>query len=408
MKFFVNTVYNDGLRKAWNNTAGKIPGVPDMAKASLPRGFKKGGYLGQGTKGPNDKVPIMAQAGEYVIRAKRVRELGKSALDWLNAGSGAQASPAMSGGMPGFALGGIIGDAIGKVTDVAKGGFNWAEGILKSGASKALSTLFKPIRSMTSGIVNKFPQSGIMGTFIKQFANQGYDKMISYVKGKATDDAGGNGRGGKTAASALAWARTQAGKAYQWGGNGNPSWDCSGFMSAIESRLRGQKAHRRWSTHAFSGNTAPPGWTRGQRSAFQVGITAKGVGHTAGTLSGVNVECRGGQGCIVGKGARGAHDAYFDSVYGYDPLKYARGGMIPTQRMDSGGTLPKGLSLVNNTTGAPERLERVRGSGEGDQYNFDFRGSVIAGGKKQVEDMVVGAMRNAQDKGRVKKGTVRQ
>ncbi|MYV58045.1 hypothetical protein [Streptomyces sp. SID3212] len=410
VKFFVETVYNNGLRSAWNKTAGKIPGVPDMEKASLPRGFAKGGYLGTGTKGPMDKVPILAQAGEYVIRAKRVREIGRSALDWLNSGSGAQASPNKGSAMPGYALGGIIGDAVGKVTDIAKGGFDWGEGILKSGAAKVLSTLFKPIRSLTNSVVDKFPQAGVMGTFIKQFANQGYDKLISYVKGKAVDGEGGNGRGGTKAAQALAWARTQNGKKYQWGGNGNPSWDCSGFTSAIESVIRGQKPHRRWSTHAFSGRTAPSGWTQGLRSAYQVGITAAGVGHTAGTLSGVNVESRGGRGVIVGKGARGAHDSLFTSVYGYDTLKYARGGMIPTQRMDSGGTVPRGLSLINNTTGAPERLDRVRGGGGGDTYviNIGENGTFIggAGAKKAFEDLTVEALRRAQDKGRVKKGTV--
>ncbi len=32
--------------------------------------------------------------------------------------------------------------------------------------------------------------------------------------------------------AAVAWARTQIGVMYQWGGNGNPGWDCSGLTSA--------------------------------------------------------------------------------------------------------------------------------------------------------------------------------
>jgi hypothetical protein len=35
-----------------------------------------------------------------------------------------------------------------------------------------------------------------------------------------------------------------------------------------------------------------------------IGITNNGVGHTAGTLAGVNVESRGGRGVVVGSGAR--------------------------------------------------------------------------------------------------------
>lgn len=407
VKFFVETVYNNGLRAAWNNTAGKIPGVPDMAKASLPRGFAKGGYLGTGKRGPMDKVPILAQAGEYVIRAKRVREIGKSALDWLNRGKGAQASPE---GLPGYALGGWIPDpiksAVGKVTDVAKGGFDWAAGILKSGASAALNTVFKPIRAILNTVSNIAPGGGIVNDLIKNFANAGFDKLISFVKAKATDGEGGNGRGGAKAAAALAWARTQVGKAYQWGGNGNPGWDCSGFVSAIESFLRGQRPHRRWSTHAFGGNNAPDGWVRNLRSAYQVGITNAGVGHTAGTLSGVNVETRGGDGTVVGKKARGATSKMFNGMYGFKPLAYELGGMIPSQRMDSGGTLPRGLSMVNNTTGAPERLERVRSGGGDVHYHFHIDGTIVAGTPRAVEDMLVNGLRSAQDKGRIKKGTV--
>lgn len=410
VKFFVETVYNQGLRAAWNATAGKIPGVPDMEKASLPRGFKKGGPITTGKRGPMDKVPILAQAGEYIIRAKRVREIGRSALDWLNGGSGDQAKN--QNGMPGFALGGWVPDtvkkAVGKVTDLAKGGFDWTKGILKSGAASALSTVFKPIRAILNSITNVMPSGGIVGDFIKKFGNAGFDKMIAFVKGKAIDDAGGNGRGGAKAAAALTWARTQVGKAYQWGGNGNPGWDCSGFTSAIESFLRGQKPHRRWSTHAFSGNGAPDGWVRNLRSAYQVGITNAGVGHTAGTLSGVNVETRGGDGTVVGKKARGAMSAMFNSVYGFKPLAYRHGGMIPAQRMDSGGTLPRGLSMVNNTTGAPETLKRKR-NGDGDvHYHLHFDRAFVAGSPKAAEDMVVGAMRTAQDNGRIAKGTVKR
>ena len=32
--------------------------------------------------------------------------------------------------------------------------------------------------------------------------------------------------------AAAAWARTQIGVQYQWGGTGNPGWDCSGLTQA--------------------------------------------------------------------------------------------------------------------------------------------------------------------------------
>jgi hypothetical protein len=123
---------------------------------------------------------------------------------------------------------------------------------------------------------------------------------------------------------ALAWARTQNGKRYQWGGNGNPSWDCSGFLSAIESVIRGQSPHRRWATGSFP--PGAPGWKRNLNSNFMIGITNAGVGHTAGTLGGVNVESRGGAGVIVGPAARGWRDSLFTSRWGLD--KAVGGGQV--------------------------------------------------------------------------------
>ena len=99
----------------------------------------------------------------------------------------------------------------------------------------------------------------------------------------------------------------------------------------------------RWSTHAFSGRTAPPGWVYHGNSPFRVGITAAGVGHTAGTLGKTKVESRGGDGVVVGSGARGYNDKLFTSWYGFKPGSY-----------DSGGYLQPGMNLAFNGTGRPE------------------------------------------------------
>ena len=56
-----------------------------------------------------------------------------------------------------------------------------------------------------------------------------------------------------------------------------------------------------------------------------VGITNSGVGHTAGTLGGVNVESAAATGVLVGKQARSYHDPLFTDVYG---LKYDQGGWL--------------------------------------------------------------------------------
>lgn len=387
IRFFIDTVYNNGLRRAWNNTAGKIPGVPDLPKA---KSFNKGGPITTGVKGPADKVPIWAQAGEYVIRAKRVRELGRRTLDWINGTAGGEGGPVRTG----FALGGLIPDRLKSIVGgTVKGlgaGFKWATDLTRGIAGKALAGLFAPVRSLVNGMTSKFADSGMVAKAVRNHANSGFDRMISFVKGKVPDDAGGDGRGGARAARALRWARTQHGKGYQWGGNGNPSWDCSGFMSAIESVIRGQKPHRRWATGSFSGNRAAPGWVRGQRSAFEVGITNAGVGHTAGTLAGVAVECRGGAGCIVGKRARNSRSGMFTDRYGFRPLAY-----------DDGGLMPRGLSLAYNGTGRPEPVGHDLPGGD---VHLHIHGNVYTKSSRELQNMWVEAYKEAQRTGRIPKG----
>jgi hypothetical protein len=83
-----------------------------------------------------------------------------------------------------------------------------------------------------------------------------------------------------------------------------------------------------------------PGWHRNQKSGFMIGVTGAGVGHTAGTLLGHNVESSGSGGVRVGGGARGFNNGMFPHRYG---LKFDRGGL-----------LPEGWSQVYNGTGRPE------------------------------------------------------
>ncbi|QUH01447.1 transglycosylase SLT domain-containing protein [Saccharopolyspora erythraea] len=99
------------------------------------------------------------------------------------------------------------------------------------------------------------------------------------------------------------FARSQHGKPYQWGGTGNPSYDCSGFMSAIHNVLVGRPPNsRRYTTAAFAGGRPAGGFVRGLSSAFTIGVQ---TGHMGGTLDGMNVESSGGNGVQAGGRARG-------------------------------------------------------------------------------------------------------
>jgi hypothetical protein len=77
-----------------------------------------------------------------------------------------------------------------------------------------------------------------------------------------------------------------------------------------------------------------------------IGITNAGVGHTAGTLGGMNVESSGGAGVHMGKGARGYNDSLFTSRWGF----------APAAKFDSGGLLQPGATLAINKTRKPEAV----------------------------------------------------
>lgn len=126
--------------------------------------------------------------------------------------------------------------------------------------------------------------------------------------------------------NALAWARSQVGKPYIWGGVGPAGYDCSGFTSAITNVIQRRNPHqRRHTTHSFGASGGPDGFVRNMHSPFQVGVTDAGVGHMAGTLSGVAVESSGSAGVRVGGGARGANHPMFTRQYG---LRMAQGGPV--------------------------------------------------------------------------------
>jgi phage-related protein len=372
--FVIDTVYNSGLRSVWNKIAGAF-GAPKL-DAIHPKGFATGGVLPGYTPGKDVHRFISPtggaldlSGGEAIMRPEFTRGVGPQFVHYFNQiarSSGAdgvrRALAPVLGGNPrtgtdrslryarggvhqAFADGGIFG-WIGKAASATVGAGTAAWNTIKKGASWLADTLEASARAGVKNVVDpllkSFPGMDTgFGQMLRRVPTKILDALFGYSK--EADGKGAGGIGGPRIQAALKWAKTQNGLPYQWAGNGNPSWDCSGFMSAIESVIRGQKPHRRWSTHAFHGKTAPPGWVLNGNSPFRVGITADGVGHTAGTLGRTNVESRGGDGVVVGKGARGYNDRLFQSWYGFQPGKY-----------DAGGFLQPGFNLAYNGTGKPE------------------------------------------------------
>jgi phage-related protein len=373
VRWVVSNVYNNGIRRMWNTIAGKINSHLSLPTISL--GFNKGGVVPGA--GNTDTVPAMLTPGERILSKQQVTQLGgHRGIDAMLG----QDKPTRTGGNPSrqqerqreqagqqhFASGGIVGKVSSGIGGVLGSAFDWAKdlviGGLKSAAQKAISSMIRPLIGHIPGAA--------FGGLLKGLSNKALDGMLDFLGGEDKKAVGG-----PAVQRALGWAKSQGGKPYQWAGNGNPSWDCSGFMSAIESVIRGEKPHRRWATGAFVGNNGPSGWVRNLKSPFQIGITNAGVGHTAGTLAGVNVESSGGAGVHYGKTARGYNDSLFTSQWGFKPAT----------KYDSGGLLQPGATMAVNATRRPERILDARQTALFEQLVSGSRG----GGSITIENISV-------------------
>ena len=124
--------------------------------------------------------------------------------------------------------------------------------------------------------------------------------------------------GGIATGRAMDFLRGQSGKEYQYGGVGNPSWDCSGFISAAYALVKGLSPFTRWFTTEsdFASLGFLPGLDPTGRG-LSVGIYRGGGGqysHMAGLLNGTPLES-GANGVRVGSGAQTA-------ASGQLPLKF--------------------------------------------------------------------------------------
>ena len=354
---FVIGIYNRGIVDMVNKLAGfagvktRLSKIPQLARGGTldspapVRPMMTNGPLaivGEGRKAyPEFVIPtdpryrsraqaLWSMAGQKVMGEKPDNR-------WLrgpNSLNGEGIGFAQGGSLQTLAFGGIIGDFV-------KGVKNFTIGNVSKGAETLLSKV----------LGGSVPGSGTFRDVVAAVPGWIKKTVLEWVKKRVASFGGG-----PSMERALAWAKTQSGLPYQWGGNGNPSWDCSGFMSAIESVIRGQKPHRRWATSSFNGGT-PSGWQRNARSGFMIGVLDNGnahASHTAGTLLGHNVESSGSAGVRVDGAARGFRDGMFPARYG---LKLARGGVVGglrTATYDSGGLLQPGYTLAYNGTGRPE------------------------------------------------------
>jgi len=201
------------------------------------------------------------------------------------------------------------------------------------------------------------------------------------------DRGGGEGLAWRNAGGAIGrgqrFARREAGKPYIWGGVGPRGYDCSGFMSAIQNVLLARNPHRRlYGTGLFTGASQGPAGLRRGTGGFTVGVVRGSPGHMSGTLSGMNVESRGGAGSVVGSNARGAdHRMYRWQYY----LPQVGGEFIP-------GGDPEQSSLWQRIKDVWERIRSIWSAISGSVGDGDWVGMAHGAGRHLLRTVADNAL----------------
>src|SRR5690606_3341016 len=240
--------------------------------------FATGGPVyGAGTA-TSDSIPALLSNQEHVWTAREVAGAGgHGAVEALRAQARAGGSMYARGGAVGFPNSPNIPSASKMLDALAdfvspSGLFSAGVDLISGNYSGAIDKVLKPARDITAEIGTK----GLPGTphlMVKKGGDLLKGKIKSLVDaynaafasdGGGSDTWVGIGSASERLRRAALWADTQHGKPYQWGGGGNPSWDCSGFMAGIENVIRGIRPGRRYTTHSFAG-TPPAGWVRNLR-----------------------------------------------------------------------------------------------------------------------------------------------
>jgi len=126
VKFVVETVFNNGIRPAFNRLARIVPGIDEIEPFTLPKGFARGGILPGSSSwrdGDDQLRPMRRGEGVAVSEAMVVPEARQQLLTWnriaMQGGPSAVQAYMRAGGSPGFATGGIVGRATDAITSGA-------------------------------------------------------------------------------------------------------------------------------------------------------------------------------------------------------------------------------------------------------------------------------------------------
>ncbi|AWN04229.1 tail length tape measure protein [Gordonia phage Sour] len=341
VNFMIGTVYNDGIRKAWNVIAGFLPGIDEAGEVPLIPEHHDGGRI-NGPKG-RDNVLMWGEAGEHMLTVQEVLKAGGHSLVYAM-------RDMISRGIPFKWENGRITAMSGNGSLAPRDVASYGDAVASRGLGKVLP----------EGLFNRILPSAMLPAHRRggEIAEEPWMRQL--LKGHQ-------------------FAKSQSGKPYQWAGPTGPdsSFDCSGFMGSIAAAILGLNPWQRYMSTATFGagqrqsvNASGINWVAGVDGGFSIGVLddpgGPGGGHTAGTLGAlaalgipgaVNVEsggAAGGVGYGQGPGPFGFPTQYHLPIGANGFFQPGRGSAGPSPEEQRGFLERKVISIMD------EMLDPVR------------------------------------------------
>ena len=351
VNFVINTVYRDGIKKAFDTIAEKVGLSQRLPSVSPISGYASGGrwrtMLPGYTPGkdvyhffsPDGGGAIRMSGGEGIIRPDSLRALGgKPWLDRVNASRGRGLADVGDTG----ARRGRVSFAEGGVWGAIRGGFDATLGWVRDTASAVADIVSDPLGAVASLVIEPAKallatiSSGFWGQILAQAPTLLFESIKNIFK-SGVDEQGLAGASGLVDA-----ARRAIGVSYVWGGSSiPPGLDCSGLVYWAAQQLG--LGWPRLTAAGYQAASTPVAWDAKQPGDLLFwGAPAHHVAIFSG--NGKMVE-------EPHEGASGRETAIWGSptVGRYGARKY-----------DAGGVLPPGVHAAVNATGAPEAVLTAR------------------------------------------------
>lgn len=352
VNFVINTVYNNGLRAAFNKLAGVV-GIKNPLPAAPRIAFASGGVLPGFTPGRDIHKfwsptggTLLLSGGEGIIRPDALRALGgKKWLDWVNKhlrGGKYVADPgdwrASTGGVwPGpvqkFSGGGIFSaaknwgsNALGAVQNAMSSVAGFVDEVLSDPIGAVSSLIFAPVKSMLGGIA-----STPWGTLFKGVPGLFFNAIKRFFKIQADKIGGGFGD------RLVRYLRANiVGKVpYVWGGASiPPGLDCSGMVYYGYNHMPNPVRIPRLTAAGYDNAGKKVAWNQKRKGDLLVNANQS------------HIQVYSGGSSIIEEPRPGKNAQEVPIRSGYHAVRY--------HQYDQGGWLPQGVTQTLNLTGKPE------------------------------------------------------